>query len=251
MRVIGVVTWPHQQVAEPVHARREAWMHRYCRAVLLDDGGSGHLVSGRQRRPPVDRGIDRLRRPAPNTTGRRPVTALPASPSPSASVGEPRPLDRADPGDPQVHPLHLLARDRRGSRTRTARGAPRESPRAAAAATSGPTGPSARSARAPRRPARSTASRARTHESVLGRAKPCAVSAPCAARRELGVDRLHRRVVQLGLPGHAGADVVGADVDGQQPERRDVAGVARHQHAARRRGSRSAGRPAASRIRRT
>src|ERR1700740_2553198 len=52
--VIGSLQ-PEQQIAEPVDARHEPWMHRDRRAVLLDDGGTCHLVPGCELRPPVDR----------------------------------------------------------------------------------------------------------------------------------------------------------------------------------------------------
>ena len=92
------------QVAVRVHPGDEARVQRDRRAELLDHGRAGNLVAGLQPAPGVDRRLGvRLERHRAGAGAGPLVVAVAVR-----LALQPRPPDRPDPGDPQVHPLHRL-----------------------------------------------------------------------------------------------------------------------------------------------
>ena len=221
----------HDDVAVVVDAGGEAGVQRHGRAELLDDRRAVDDEPRRQVRPPQQRRVDVAGVRVEADRSRRPGVSrrAPLAPRRPAVLADLRPLDRPDPRDPQVHPLHLLGRvggevvaverpvlgvEARGDRVQ---GGPVERARG-------------RRAPAPRRPGRSSARPRSAGRRGPPSAKPSVVRAarawPASASYAACRVAASRTVVERDV----GLHVVVLDVDGQQAERRHVAGVGRHQH---------------------
>ena len=151
---------------------------------------------------------------------------------------------------PAGSPTRPAGARRRGSRSRTAPGARRGTRTATSSAPACRAGRPA-TAPAPRTPGRSSAGRRCARSGARPRRSPRRSSALAGLLAQLGEDRLDAADGRARRAGHRGLHVVVLDVDGQQPERRHVAGVRRHQHDRAARARRSAGTAAASPSRRT
>ena len=195
--------------------------------------GPGEGVAGPQVGAPVDVGRRRSPASASKQTSRRASGASTDVARRRCAGGDLAQLgagDRADAGDPQVDPLDLLARVVAEVVAVELAVLVVERARPPRPPTPRRPGPS-RPAPAPRRPGRSSAGRRCARSSCCSRGKPSVSSAAVARAVSASKTCLDGGVVERGVPGDVGLHVVVLDVDGEQPERRHVARVLRHDDA--------------------